>query len=248
MEMATSNDPKGYVLLKRIVEEFLKDYHRPLNYSQLATALKANRQFITGAVNILHELGLLRCIHQRQTNKLFLIDLPLNYCDVIIRLRQIIPPDGNFPKDISAVANADLLIGTEEIERVGEHEKSYSESGKVDYSEDEWVQAVDPLLKLALTPEQIEEYYKILQEKKPPPPIENKSFSLVGRRFFPLNEKLMDDFYSTRLGQALPATIRFKIVVTFITLFKYGLFQFSNAFLQAYLKSKVNENRFQQDH
>ena len=248
METTTSNDSKGYALLKRIIEEFLKDYHRPLNYSQLATALKVNRQLITGAVNILYGLGLLRCIHQCQTNKLFLIDLPFNYTDVIVRLRQTITPDGNFPKDISAVDKADSLIQIDEIERGGKNQQSYRESGKVDYSEDEWVQAVDPLLKLALTPEQIAEYYKIMQEKKLTPPIENKSSTLIGRRFFPLNKKLMDDFYSTRLGQALPAIIRFKIVVTFVTLFEYGLFRFSNAFLQAYLKSKLTENRFQQDH
>ena len=225
MDIFTVKGSKEPDLLKRIIGEFIKDYQRPLNYSQLAMALKVNRQLITGAINILHELGLLTCIHQRPTNKLFLLHLPFDYGDAIIRLRQTLAQSYDVPKDIHMLVDADSVLESEG----GELAKSYLESQKKDFSEDEWVQAVDPLIKLVLTPAQIEEYCKIIQE------------SQESQKPYPLLEKLEDDLYSTRLGQSLPASIRFKLVATFHALFEYGQFQFSNAFLQSYLKSKLND-------
>ena len=97
-------------LLQSIVSEFLRDYQRPLTYSDLARATGRNRQLITGALNTLQELGLVKGFTKGRTHKLFLLNLPFNYRSVVMKIRHLINFRDRGESDIRAILALEKLM------------------------------------------------------------------------------------------------------------------------------------------
>lgn len=205
-------------LLQRILGEFLKDLEHPYNYSRLSRILGVNRQIITGALKILLELGLIKCVNQSQTNKLFLINMPLEYKKLIYRIHQLLNPNRPLTDpDLMALIRSEQTL---EDEIRYPLEKMLSPQLYDKFEQEEWAQIIDLVIKRVLTRWQIKEYYTLLQKQ---------DSSAVYK-------KLLEDYYALRLGNYLPLVMRYNLIVIFKNLFEYGLKQFNKSFLLSYLK------------
>lgn len=207
-------------LLRSVLSEFLGDYERPLNYSDLSRATGRNRQLITGAVNVLYELGLVKCIDKGKTNKLFLLELPFNYKNLILKLRHLVNPHNARTNDLLALLAAEKVM-REVITPITHTPPHFQEKL---YSEEDWKQALAPLIHLILTPDQIHSYHSILQAEGT----------------IALSDQFFDDYYYFRLGGKLPESARYRIVDIFHELFEYGLNNFSKEFLLDYLRKRFS--------
>ncbi len=214
--------PGELPLLERILAVFSRDPEHPLNYSQLSRELKLNRQLITGTLNILQGIGLIKCVNQCQTNKLFLLNLPLDYKQLIQRIHRVINPQNKN-------ANFDLMPLLEAEQALKDEIRSLSRDNLqliLDCYEDEWVSLLDPLLDLVLRKDQIQQYYDLLHKKDP----------------VTLHRQLLEDYYGFRLGGRLPSLFRGKLVVIFKEIFEYGLTHFDKPFLLNYLKRDKDQS------
>ena len=205
-------------LLQRILGEFLKDLEHPYNYSQLSRILGVNRQIITGALKILLELGLIKCVNQSQTNKLFLINMPLEYKKLIYRIHQLLNPNRPLTDpDLMALICSEVTL---EDEIRYPLEKMLPIEFYDEFEKEEWVQTIDLIINRVLSKGKIKSYYNLLQKQ---------DSSAVYK-------KLLEDYYGLRLGNYLPFMMRYNLVVIFKTLFEYGLKQFNKSLLLSYLK------------
>jgi len=79
----TSDD--GTSLLSKIFKVFLSAGDRPLNFSQICEAVKGDtkisalRKEIKGAFNILEVLGVVKCVYNRPTTKLWRLIEPIPF-------------------------------------------------------------------------------------------------------------------------------------------------------------------------
>jgi len=101
---------KEYDFLRRLFSVLVEEVAHPMNASQLAKKVKANRRVVAGIIDVLASLGVVEFVYKQKNNELFRIKLPPDRHLTMDRLVDLV----NLPRPVISpedwVKMLDLLV------------------------------------------------------------------------------------------------------------------------------------------